>query len=191
MEKLLNDTCKFQKLNLNNDGILTFAVNQEKNFGNIFEKLVASNSISEETRRSFKPVGTSPAILSAIVSAILSAISASIHKFAKFLVLVLKSLISNEYTVKNSFAFAEEAVGPDLEFFMGNLDIDSLFTNILLEKTIEICANTIFETTEKDDGLSKIEFKELLSVATKEFSFIFNRKLYTQVDGVTLGSCIL
>ena len=191
MEKLLNDTCKFEKLNLNNDGILTFAVNQEKYFGNIFEKLVASNNISEETRRSLEPVGTSPAILSAIVSAILSAISAPIHKFAKFLVLVLKSLISNKYTVKNSFAFAEEIVGPDLEFFMGNLDIDSLFTNILLEKTIEICVNTIFETTERDDGLSKIEFKELLSVATKEFSFIFNRKLYKQVEGVTMGSCIL
>ena len=125
------------------------------------------------------------------MSAILSAISAPIHKFAKFLVLVLKSLINNEYTAKDSFASAEEIVGQDLEFFMGNLDIDSLCTNILLEKSIEICATKIFETTERDDGLSKIEFKELLSVATKEFSFIFNRKLYTQVDGVTLGSCIL
>ena len=121
----------------------------------------------------------------------MSAISVPIHKFAKFLVLVLKSLISNEYTVKDSFAFAEEIVGQDLEFFMGNLDIDSLCTNILLEKSIEICATKIFETTERDDGLSKIEFKELLSVATKEFSFIFNRKLYKQVEGVTMGSCIL
>ena len=43
---------------------------------------------------------------------------------------------------------------------MRSLDIDSLFTNIPLEVTIDICANTLFENTEKVEGLSKIEFKE-------------------------------
>ena len=47
----------FEILNLN-DGILNFAINQEKRAKNIFKKLVASNSISEETRRSLKQVGT-------------------------------------------------------------------------------------------------------------------------------------
>ena len=37
-------------------------------------------------------------------------------------------------------------------------------------------------------GLSKIEFKELLSLATKESYFIFNGQLYKQVDGVAMGS---
>ena len=37
-------------------------------------------------------------------------------------------------------------------------------------------------------GLSKIEFKELSSLATKESYFIFNEKLYKQVNGVTMGS---
>ena len=36
MEIILNDTRKFEKNNQKNDRILTFAVNQEKNFGNIF-----------------------------------------------------------------------------------------------------------------------------------------------------------
>ena len=43
---------------LKNDEILSFAVNQEKIVGNILKKLLKSNSISEETRRSLKPVGT-------------------------------------------------------------------------------------------------------------------------------------
>ena len=55
---------------------------------------------------------------------------------------------------------------------MGSLDVDSLFTNILLEETIDICTNTLFENTEKVEGLSKIEFKELLTLATKESYFI-------------------
>ena len=44
----------------------------------------------------------------------------------------------------------------------------------------------LLENTEKK--LSKIEFKELLSLAATEFNFIFNGKLYRQVDGVTMVS---
>ena len=63
MENLLNDTHKFEKINLKNDGILNFAVNQEKRVDNILKELVAANSISEETRKFFKPVGTRPGII--------------------------------------------------------------------------------------------------------------------------------
>ena len=41
---------------------------------------------------------------------------------------------------------------------------------------------------ENVEGLSKIEFKKLLSLPTKESYFTFNRQLYKQVDGVTMGS---
>ena len=63
MDNLLNDTQNFKKINLKNDGILNFAINQEKCANNILKKLVASNGISEETRRSLKPVGTRPGIM--------------------------------------------------------------------------------------------------------------------------------
>ena len=98
---------------------------------------------------------------------ILSAINVPTYELGKFLVPILKSL-----WVKDSFAFAEEIDGQYFEFFMGCLDVDCLFTNIRLEETIDICANTLFENTEKVEGLSKIEFKELLSLATKESCFV-------------------
>ena len=63
MDNLLNDTHKFENIDRQNDGILSFAVNQEKRDENIFKKLVASNSVSAETRRSFKPVGTRPGMM--------------------------------------------------------------------------------------------------------------------------------
>ena len=69
---------------------------------------------------------------------ILSSINTATFQWAKFLVPFLKSWTSNEYTVKDSFAFAEETVKQDSEFFMGSLDVDSLFTNIPFEETIEI-----------------------------------------------------
>ena len=63
MDNLLNDTQKFEKFNLKNDGILNFAINQEKRVDNILKKIVVSNIISEETRRSLKTVGTRPGIM--------------------------------------------------------------------------------------------------------------------------------
>ena len=189
----------FEILNLK-DGIWNFAINQEKRAKNIFKKLVASNSISEETRRSLKPVGTRSGITYGLRKVhkdiidncpsfwpILSEINTRTYKLAKFLVPILKSLTSNEYTVKDLFAFAEETVKQDSQFFMGNLDVDFLFTNIPLEETIDICLNTLFENMEKV-GLSKIEFKKLLSLATKETYFLFKWKLYKQADGVAMGS---
>ena len=95
------------------------------------------------------------------------------YKLVKFLVPIFKILTSNDYTVKDLFAFAEETVKQDSQFFMGNLDVDFLFTNIPLEETIDICLNTLFETMEKVEGLSKIEFEKLLSLATKETYFLF------------------
>ena len=52
-----------KKINLKNDGILNFAINPEKRVDNILKQLVASNSISQETRRSLKPVGTRRGIM--------------------------------------------------------------------------------------------------------------------------------
>ena len=61
------------------------------------------------------------------------------YKWAKFLVPILKSLPSNEFTVKDSFTLADEIFEQDFEFFMESLNADSFLTNILLGDTIDIC----------------------------------------------------
>ena len=70
---------------------------------------------------------------------------------------------------------------------MGTLDVDSLFTNIPLEETIEISTNELFKESETVEGLSKTEFKELLSLATKDSHFIFDGTLYKQIDVAATG----
>ena len=71
---------------------------------------------------------------------------------------------------------------------MGSLDVDSLFTNIPLDETIDICINQLFENTDTVEGFTKSELKQLLCLATKESYFIFNGLLYKQTDGVAMGS---
>ena len=64
---------------------------------------------------------------------------------------------------------------------MGSVDVDSFFTNILLEEIINICTESICYQNDSVEGLNKSEFKELLSLATKESYFIFNEILYKQM----------
>ena len=71
---------------------------------------------------------------------------------------------------------------------MGSLDVDSLFTNIPLEETINICTESIYDQNDSVEGLNKSEFKELLFLATKEPYFIFNEILYKQIDVLAMGS---
>ena len=101
------------------------------------------------------------------------------YKLAKFLVPILKPLTTNEFTIKDSFHFPEEIVDQQHDLFMGNLDVDSLFTDITLEETIEICTNELFKESETVEGLSKTEFKELLSLATNDSHFIFDATLFS------------
>ena len=107
---------------------------------------------------------------------ILSAIGTPTYILAKYFVLKLASITANEFSVKDSFCFAEEIVNQNSNFIMGSLDVDSLFTNIALEETINICCGTLFKETDIYEGYSKSEFKTLLSLASKESYFFFNDK---------------
>ena len=102
---------------------------------------------------------------------ILSAIGTPTYKLAKYLVPRLASITANEFSVKDSFCFADEIVNQNSNFIVDNLDVDSLFTNIPLEEIINICCDTLFKEADIYEGCSKSEFRTLLSLASKESYF--------------------
>ena len=51
---------KFQKGVVKDDNFLNFISSQENHIAKIYKKFVNSNSMSEETQRHVKPVGTTP-----------------------------------------------------------------------------------------------------------------------------------
>ena len=121
----------------------------------------------------------------------MSTVGTPTYKIPKVLVPILSCLTINEFTFKDSFSFAKEIVEQDSNFYMGTLDVDSLFTNIPLEETNNICTESIYDQNDSIEGLNKSEFKELLSLATKESYFIFNEILYKQIDGVAMDSLLV
>ena len=101
---------------------------------------------------------------------------------------ILKPLTINKFTAKDFFHFAEIIVDQQSDFFMGNLDADSLLTKIPLEETIEVCTNEPFKESDTAEGLSNSEFKKLLSLTTKDSHFTFDGTFSIQIDGVAMGS---
>ena len=88
--------------------------------------------------------------------------------------------------MKNSFDFAEEVVNYDHNLYIASLDVASLFTNIPLEETIKNFVNSLFSDNFYSDKLSRKDLYDLLKLATIELSFIFDNKLYKQIDGVAM-----
>ena len=71
---------------------------------------------------------------------------------------------------------------------MASLDVESLFTNIPLNETINNLVNDMFLNQDIVNTFNKRDMFELLSIATKELFFIFDEKIYRQIDGVSMGS---
>ena len=83
------------------------------------------------------------------------AIGTPTHKTAKFLVPILSCLTINEFTAKYTFSFGKEIAEQDSNFYMGSLDVDSLFTNIPLKETIKICTESIYDQNGSIEDLNK------------------------------------
>ena len=63
----------------------------------------------------------------------------STSKLANILLSFFPPLTENGYTVTNSFLFSEEVCKQDPNLYMASRDVDSLYTDITLDKTISIC----------------------------------------------------
>ena len=98
---------------------------------------------------------------------------------------LLKSFTSNNYTAKDSFDFTKEITRESSRLFM-----DSIFTNVPLDETIEICVNELCKSSQMVSGLKKQEVLEMHSSTTKENVILFYQKYHSQIDGVAMGSLL-
>jgi hypothetical protein len=201
MNELLADETKFREIRLSEGGDYNFIINQELRISKALRKLKNNGSRTESTSQRLNPTGTQPSVMYGLskihkpainnvpkLRPILSAIKSPTYKLSQYLNGILKPFTMNEYTTRDSFTFASEIRMQQSANFMASLDIDSLFTNIPLSETINICCELLFERHALVDGLSKDEFKQLLTLATTESFILFDNRYYQQLDGVAMGS---
>ena len=71
---------------------------------------------------------------------------------------------------------------------MASCDGDSLFTNIPLQETIDLCVELLFTDKPNIVGFNITDFHELLTVTIYELLLLFDGKNYKKIDGVAMGS---
>ena len=155
IEEILNDNSNFSKLDFPTGKKTNHIDNLEQRITSELKLLKDKEIIDKSTYKSIKPVGSRPGILYGLgkihketrnglllFRPILSAIGTPTYKLAKFLRKFLTPSTANEFTVIDSFHFAEEICQQYFNLSMASLDIDSLFTNIPLEKLLTFVLTT-------------------------------------------------
>ena len=201
MNVILNDSSKFQKLSIDQNKVLNHIVHMENRIIDVLKNLKKKKIISENKYEDLHPVGSRPGILYGRAKIhkpikdgvpsfrpILSAIGTLTYTLSKFFVTLLIPLTLNDYTIKDSFSFAEEFSNYDSNLVMASFYVESLFTNIPLQETIDLCVDLLFNDKPNIDGFTKTDFHELHTVTLSESLILFNNEYYKQIDGVAMGS---
>ena len=117
------------------------------------------------------------------------------YNVGKFLSSLLNPLTINEYNLTDSFEAVSgiKAIPQNLfdeGFRFVSFDIESLFTNVPLKRTLNLVLKRVFTDGLIDTTLSKRTLKKLLLDACTKTVFSFDNTLYEQIDGVSMGSCL-
>ena len=59
---------------------------------------------------------------------------------------LLKCFTMNEYTFKDSFEFAKDLINQSSNYLTTSLDVNSNFTHVPFDETIEICIDEFFKS---------------------------------------------
>ena len=192
LENMLQDRSKFKLLAEDP------TIKRENKLIRHLLELKRKGAISEWFYDRVRPGGSQPARLYGLpkvhksnhpLRPICSSVNSYNYKLAAELASILSPYTTNQYSVKNTFSFFKEI--RELNFNASHIcsfDVSSLFTSIPLEETIDIALTYLFEHNTTVNGLSKKQFKKLLEIATRETHFLFNEKVYDQIDGVSMGS---
>ena len=124
---------------------------------------------------------------------ILSMTDSAQHQLAKYLSSLLEPVLTfySSNCIRDSFTFADNIKTSNLDassVFLCSFDISSLFTNVPLTETIQICADALYSSEHPPAPFPRQIFVELMEMATSSVEFIFNDIMHGQIDGVAMGS---
>ena len=191
MKLLVSDETKFKKLTQNP------TKSREDSLISYLRKLKKDKIIDDATFHKILPCGSTPGVLYGLPKVhkpgypfrpIVSSVNTYNYNLASYLVHILQPISKNQFTIKDSFSFADWAkTYKHNNEIMCSFDVSSLFTNVPLDETIQICLDKLYALPDPPT-LPRSVLKVLLEFATKKSHFIFNGQYYDQIDGVAMGS---
>ena len=121
---------------------------------------------------------------------IISQITSPTYRTAKQLDSIIKVYLPQGKMLKSSAEFVDLIHGKNYKGKLFSLDVESLFTNVPVHRTINIILEKVYNhPTIRPPAIPKNIMRELLLTCTTEVPFRnINGDMYVQRDGVSMGS---
>ncbi len=112
---------------------------------------------------------------------------------------VLNVVFRGEFAVLNSYDLVErlDQLELDSKDRLASFDVESLFTRVLVDNTLDIVQTRLQEMMETEEGKEELQqltsltvqgFMSLLCLVVKDFYFVWHGHLHRQIMGLPMGS---
>ena len=193
IHQILKDTNKFKRLSKDTTDNLKKSVNA----------LISANNAEIGSKKLTKITGEyKPGYLYGTVKIhkpgaplrpIISQIPTPVYNISKTLNEIISPYIPSKYSVNSTDEFLEvlHTMQPN-DDILASLDAENLFTNVPVEETINIiCKNVFNHPSLPPPKIKSDTLRKLLLACTTQVPFVdHNGNLYTQINGVSMGSCL-
>ena len=197
LDSIILDETKFQEVRVVSDDDHPIIKNEDKIKSFLYRNI--KSYIDEEVYDDISPSGSQPGKLYGLCKVhkngnpmrpVISMIGTAEYKLAKYLDEFIKPNINVRHSVDSTSAFMDKL--KVFEFKEGDklvsFDVCSLFTNVPLDETIGLISDCVYgNESKKVPPFPKKWFTKLLKFATSGM-FLYNNRIYKQVDGVAMGS---
>lgn len=121
---------------------------------------------------------------------IISQIPTPTYKVAKRLNTLLTPYVPDKYCLKSSADFLQSIRNSSPEGNIASMDVENLFTNVPVRETIDMIIDRVYHNDSTPDlDIPELALRTLLEICTMRSPFTdHNGQLYTQVDGIAMGS---
>ena len=199
MKNLFSDQSEFKVIQ--KDPTLT----PLKTVQNYVNTMLKRNKISEEEKKQLRPMAAQGGRAHGIPKThkayanlpsfrtIIDTTCTPYYNNGKFLSSLLQPLTHNDYNLKDSFDAVKRirSIPPELfdnGYQFVSFDVQSLFTNVPVKKTINIILDRVYNKKLININLKKRTMKRLLVDSCTKTAFSFDNVLYELCDGVSMGS---
>ena len=199
LDQIVFDDTKFKEIKIKDDLDIHHPVIKKENSISRFLTKYVKPFIPEKTFDRICPTGSQPGKIYGLCKVhkdglplrpVVSMVNTSEYEIAKFLDELIKPNIPDKYMLNSTSNFMDKlkSFGFSKTDKLVSFDVKSLFTSIPLNETIDIVSDCMYDENSKNiPPFPKSTFKKLLEYATGGY-FLYKDQLYTQIDGVSMGS---
>ena len=190
LDQLISDTTKFKEIKKDPTNSLKTKANKLISTVNATQSDIKLNKIKGEYKPGYIYGTVKVHKENNPLRPIISQVTSPIYQLSKTLNEIITPYIPSKYSLKSTYDFIDILQSNNFIGNIASLDVESLFTNVPLDNTINIIIDVAYNhPTIRAPKIPQNLLKNLLELCTKESPFTTpNGKIFKQIEGVAMGS---